>query len=124
MVLTVPRTLARAGRWRLSAQGQELVWGWALLAPALLLMVGLVAYPFGYAVWLSFSDKAVGQAGRFVGLANFAYVVTWPLFASALWNTLVFTVVAVAAKLCLGMAVALVLNARIRGRDFWRAFLL
>ncbi len=112
------------GRPWLSVHRQEVLWGWTLLGPAILILLGLVAYPFLYAVWLSFSDKAVGQAGSFVGLQNFAYVVSWPQFEGAIRNTLVFTAVAVAAKFCLGMAVALVLNAQIRGRDFWRAFLL
>src|SRR5207237_2025772 len=48
----------------------------------------------------------------------------WPQFTTAVWNTVVFTVSAVAMKFVLGMAVALVLNQGIRGRNFFRAFLL
>jgi ABC-type sugar transport system permease subunit len=88
------------------------------------LLVGLVLYPFFYAIWLSFTDKTVGSAGQFVGLRNFRYVLAWPQFSAALVNTVVFTVSAVAIKLVLGMAVALVLNQQIRGRNFFRAFLL
>lgn len=123
---TIGRALAsrQPARFWESVHWQERMWGWVLLIPAILMMLFLVAYPFAYAVWLSFTDKAVGQTGSFVGLANFAYLVRWPLFESTIWNTVVFTVVAVTTKFCLGMAVALVLNARIVGRDFWRAFLL
>jgi ABC-type sugar transport system permease subunit len=95
-----------------------------LLGPALLILLGLVVYPFFYAIWLSFSDKAVGAVGHFIGLANFRYVIAWPQFSAALYNTAVFTVCAVALKFGLGMAVALVLNQRIRGQNFFRAFLL
>jgi len=95
-----------------------------LLAPTVLILVGLVLYPFFYAIWLAFSDKTVGSPGQFVGLRNFIYVLGWPQFSTAVVNTVVFTVSAVAIKFVLGMAVALVLNQQIRARNFFRAFLL
>ncbi len=39
-----------------------------LLLPLFVLVVGLIAYPFYRAVWLSFTDKLVGYPERFVGL--------------------------------------------------------
>jgi ABC-type sugar transport system permease subunit len=98
--------------------------GMGLLVPTVLILVGLVMYPFLYAIWLSFTDKTIGVAGSFVGLKNFRYVISSPQFSAALVNTAIFTVSAVAIKLVLGMAVALVLNQQIRGRNFFRAFLL
>jgi ABC-type sugar transport system permease subunit len=95
-----------------------------LLTPTVLLLLGLVLYPFCYAIWLGFTDKTIGSPGSFVGLANFRYVLGWPLFSAAIVNTAVFTVSAVAIKLVLGMAVAVVLNQKIRGRNFFRTFLL
>ncbi len=112
-----------AGR-RLSARAREELWGKALLLPTVLMLVGLVLYPFFYAIWLSFTDKTVGSVGQFVGLKNFSYVIAWPQFSAALVNTVVFTVCALAIKFVLGMSVALVLNQHIRGRNFFRAFLL
>lgn len=120
VALPVPAGQAR----RFSARTREAFGGIGLLAPAVLILVGLVLYPFFYAIWLAFSDKAVGSPGQFVGLRNFAYVIAWPQFSAALVNTFAFTVSAVAIKLVLGMAVALVLNQQIRGRNFFRAFLL
>ena len=111
-------------RRRLSARTRESLGGMGLLAPTVLILIGLVLYPFFYAIWLAFSDKAVGSAGHFVGFRNFAYVIAWPQFSAALVNTAIFTVCAVAIKFVLGMAVALVLNQHIRGRNFFRAFLL
>ena len=109
---------------RLSARTREALQGMGLLAPTVFILVGLVMYPFFYAIWLAFSDKAVGSAGQFVGFRNFAYVIAWPQFSAAIVNTAIFTACAVAIKFVLGMAVALVLNQRIRGRNFFRAFLL
>lgn len=117
-------TVIRSKLTSWSLYRRELLGGWGLLSPALLILVGLVVYPFFYAIWLSFSDKSVGEAGHFVGLANFRYVIAWPQFQTALYNTLVFTLSAVTIKFVLGMAVALVLNQQIRARNFFRAFLL
>ncbi len=114
---------ARPGRWP-SVRTRESLGGMALLVPTLLLLLGLVLYPFVYAIWLAFSDKTVGSPGHYVGLRNFIYVLGWPQFSAAVTNTIVFTVCAVAIKFVLGMAVALVLNQRIRARNFFRAFLL
>src|SRR5207244_9163037 len=113
-----------ATRRRFSPRSREELWGKALLLPTVLMLVGLVLYPFFYAIWLAFTDKTVGSPGQFVGFRNFAYVLAWPQFTTAVWNTVVFTVSAVAMKFVLGMAVALVLNQGIRGRNFFRAFLL
>jgi multiple sugar transport system permease protein len=117
---------AAAGGWsrRRALIRPESLQGMALLAPTALLLLGLVLYPFCYAIWLGFTDKAVGSPGNFIGIENFRYVLGWPQFNAALVNTAVFTVSAVAIKFVLGMAVAVVLNQRIRGRNFFRAFLL
>ena len=114
---------ARTRRWS-SPRMREALSGVGLLAPTLLLLFGLVLYPFVYAIWLAFTDKAVGSPGHFVGIRNFQYVIGWPQFTAAIYNTVVFTVCAVAIKFVLGMAVAIVLNQQIRGRNFFRAFLL
>jgi multiple sugar transport system permease protein len=98
--------------------------GWLLLAPVLIVMLVLVVWPFATAVWIAFTDKAIGREGAWVGLANFAQVVSSPRFVRALQNSLVFTVVALSFKLILGMAMALVLNQAFVGRNFLRAYFL
>jgi multiple sugar transport system permease protein len=122
VAVTLPAP-ARPARWP-SVRTRESLGGIGLLAPTVLILIGLVLYPFFYAIWLAFTDKTVGSPGQFVGFKNFAYVLAWPQFTTAVWNTVVFTVSAVAMKFVLGMAVALVLNQQIRGRNFFRAFLL
>jgi multiple sugar transport system permease protein len=114
---------ARPAPWP-SVRTRESLGGMGLLLPTVLILIGLVLYPFFYAIWLAFSDKTVGSPGQYVGLRNFIYVLGWPQFSTAVFNTVVFTVAAVAIKFVLGMAVALVLNQKIKGRNFFRAFLL
>ncbi len=42
--------------------------------PVVLLLVGLVAYPFLYAIFVSFTDRVVGNAGEWIGFDNFRYL--------------------------------------------------
>jgi len=95
-----------------------------LLAPAVLLLIAFIAYPFGMGIWLALSDTSVGNPGHFVGLHNF--VVAWQdsIFRQAFWNTGVYTFWATLFKLALGMWLALLLNRHFRGHRFVRAAVL
>ena len=52
--------------------GREWRLAYLLNLPVLLVIVGLIAYPLGYAAWLSLQDVKIGGQGTFVGLANYA----------------------------------------------------
>ena len=95
-----------------------------LLLPLFVLVVGLIGYPFYRAVWLSFTDKLVGYPERWVGLRNYIYLVNDDTFRTVVRNSLVFTVASVALKILTGIAMALVLNATWRWRNFFRGLLL
>ena len=95
-----------------------------LPAPAFVLVVGLIFYPFYRAIWLSFTDKLVGYPERFVGLQNYLYLVHDDTFHQVIRNSLVFTVGSVALKILTGLAMALVLNNVFRGRNFFRGLFL
>ena len=94
------------------------------LLPLLILVVGLIAYPFARALWLSLTDKLVGYPERFVGLRNYDYLIHDDTFQSVLVNTAVFTVASLALKVVTGLAMALVLNGLWRGRSFFRGLFL
>jgi multiple sugar transport system permease protein len=119
---------ARALRPRASSWGRarRRDTGTALLflLPLFVLVVGLIIYPFYRAIWLSLTDKLVGYPERFVGLRNYAYLVADDTFHQVIRNSLVFTVGSVALKLVTGLAMALVLNSVIRGRNFFRGLFL
>src|SRR5437867_7842810 len=82
---------------------------YAFIGPAFFLLVVLVAYPFVLSVWFSLSDARVGNAGSFVGLANFSHLLSSSIFLQTLQNTIVFTAAALAAKTVFGMGLALLL---------------
>jgi multiple sugar transport system permease protein len=100
------------------------VFGPALVVPAAVLLAGLLAYPLGLGVWLGFRDEKIGGAGTFIGLENYSYLLDDPVFRITALNTTLYTVVTVAFKLALGLALALVLNQKFAGVRFWRSVLL
>lgn len=97
-----------------------------LCAPALLVMLTVVAYPLLYALWLSLQryDLRFPAERGFVGLDNYASVLTSPLWWQALYNTTLITVVSVILELILGMALALLMHRVVFGRHLLRAVLL
>ncbi len=95
-----------------------------LLAPAAILLVAFIAYPFVMGIWLALSDTSVGNVGRFVGFANFTRAWNDSIFRTAFWNTVVYTFWATLFKLALGMWLALLLNRGFRGHRVIRAAVL
>jgi multiple sugar transport system permease protein len=92
---------------------RERVLGPLCVAPALLLIAVLVAYPFVMALWFALSNTFIGRPGRFVGLANFLALWESEAFRQTFQNAFVFTGSAVTLKLVLGIALALLLNQRL-----------
>jgi N,N'-diacetylchitobiose transport system permease protein len=93
---------------------------WLLLAPALLVVFGLVLYPVGRTVWLSFRSAglpylASGES-RFVGLDNYRELLTDAHLREVFLTTAVFGFACVAATMAAGLAVALLLNQPFKGR--------
>ena len=100
-----PRRLGRVREW----WEREAVFGYGLIVPALVLIVGLVAYPFGMAIYFSLSDYWVGAPGGFVGLQNFRDVLANEIFQRTVYNSFVFTAIAVVFKAVLGVWLAMLL---------------
>jgi multiple sugar transport system permease protein len=92
--------------------------GWLLCAPAVIVMIAVTAYPVGYAVYLSLQryNLAFPNAVKFVGLSNYAAVLSSPYWWQAFKVTLIITVVSVAIELVLGMLLALLMHRTIFGR--------
>jgi len=109
---------------RRPALGRDTGTALLFLSPLFVLVVGLILYPCFRAVWLSLTDKLVGYPERFVGLRNYEYLVHDDAFHQVIRNSLVFTVGSVALKVVTGLAMALVLDAVVKGRTFFRGLFL
>jgi len=95
-----------------------------LVLPVMVLLVGLVGYPFVYAIFISFTDAVVGNAGKWIGFANFAYLAQNPSFLSSIANTVILVLVSDGLKLLIGLGLALLVNQQFRGRGIVRSFLM
>jgi len=86
--------------------------GYLLCAPAVIVMLAVVAYPVVYAVWLSLQryNLELPQQVKFVGLSNYGAVLSSPYWWQALEVTVIITVFSVAITLVLGMLLAMVLH--------------
>ena len=103
---------------------REGVFSWLMLAPGVLFLLAFVAYPFFYGIFLSLQDRRVASEGVFVGLANFRTLVRDAVFWQVTGNTLKYVAITTVLKLTGGLAMALVVNQRFRGRNLVRAALL
>lgn len=120
---TTPDHRPRKGRRTLLAQDRRL--GYGLIAPAIVLLLAITAYPLGYNIWNSF-HYAVPDIpfinGKLAGLANFRRMfAAGSSFEPALIHTLLFTVVSVVIEVGIGLVLALALNKQFRGRGLVRA---
>jgi multiple sugar transport system permease protein len=98
--------------------------GYLFLAPALLVVLCLVAYPFVNAVVLTFQAKTAGAPGKFIGLDNYRELLSHEVFWRTVFNTIFYTAAAVALKFVFGLGMALVLNQERFFNNFYRSFLL
>jgi multiple sugar transport system permease protein len=100
------------------------MFAYVLVAPVVILIVGLVAYPFFFAIWISFTDQVIGNVGKWIGFANFAYLSKNATFTASIWNTIFMVVVSDGLKLGIGLGLALLVHQALPGRGIFRSFLM
>ena len=98
---------------------------WATISPVILWVALFTLFPFLFAIYLSTHKYHLIQPDHpFVGLLNFERVITDDLFAVSARNTIGFTLTAMVLVTPFGLAVALLLNNRLRGFGMVRALML
>lgn len=111
----------------LSLRQREQRQAWVLLAPMLLVMLLLTAWPLLRTIWLSFTDAALigsGETPAWIGLENYLYALSDPDFRASIWRTLYFTLVSVTVEGIIGVLVALLLNQKFIGRNVLRVLVI
>ncbi len=98
--------------------------GYILLSPGFVFLLVMMAYPFVYAVFLSFTDKAIGAPANFVGFANYTRLLGTTIFSKTVTNSLVYTAFALVFKFFGGLALAVLLNRQFFGQRVVKAMLL
>lgn len=118
-----PNPLARV---RLSLRQQDARTAWLLLAPSLLVILGITLWPVISTFILSFFNAPTGinQTRTFVGLGNYLEMLKDQTFWETIWRTIYFTVVSVSLELALGLAIAQLIHSRPWGWQFLRLSLI
>jgi multiple sugar transport system permease protein len=114
----------RAQRPWFTGSKPEALTGYFLISPAVFLMLVLLAYPFVLAVWISLTDRVLGEPGTFIWLGNFLKLLQDSLFLQTVWNSFVYTIATVFLKMFLGVILALLLNQEIPCRNLVRGLIL
>jgi len=96
--------------------------GLLFVLPFLLGVLGFKLFPFVASLALSMTQFDVMSPPEFVGLENYRVLATQdPTFRQSLKVTLLFVVLAVPLRVAFALAIAQVLNFRLRGVSFFRA---
>jgi multiple sugar transport system permease protein len=101
---------------------REAAWGYGFVAVPIVVFGLFFIYPFGYAIYISFFHWGIlGKQAGATGTYNYAKVIHDPIFHTALKNVAEYTVGVVPLTMALGLSLALVINQKIRGRNFFRS---
>lgn len=114
--------LARPAIGRSRQLRAEAVAAYALSAPAIVCLLGILILPTLATIVLSFTDWQFGAPTlRWIGIDNYAALAADRVFWRSLSNTVLYVVVVVPLSVGLGLGVALLIEAGTSGRTFYRA---
>jgi raffinose/stachyose/melibiose transport system permease protein len=106
-------------RWRRRRPGGLSPWLFAL--PALAVYIVFLVYPSVTSLFFSFTDwDGLSPGYNIVGLQNYAAMANDPVIMTALKNNAIWTVVTLAVPLVIGLALAILLNGKVRGKPVLR----
>jgi sn-glycerol 3-phosphate transport system permease protein len=116
----VPRVVRR--RRRLRRKTREMLLGYALVLPSLLVFGTFIFYPFVKNFWLGLyrTPPFPGLPRHWVGLSQYREVLTSELFTNSFKVTLAFVALTVPIGIALGLALAVLAHQRMRGIGIFR----
>lgn len=132
---TTPTSARPAARRTRGLQASRTRVALLLLIPMLLVLAAVAGYPLLRTIYLSFTEYNILQdpAPKWIGLGNYWFttedgvglgVLQIPEWWQSVWNTVKFTVGSVLLETVLGLAFALIINSKIRGRGLLRTAIL
>jgi len=117
----------RSAKGGISLESRRARTAWLFLAPSLIVIALVAGYPLFRTIQLSLTQTNLLQfplKSNFVGLLNFKFLVQDAQWWRSVQNTVVFTVVSVAAETLLGLGIAMLVNAKFPGRGAMRTAML
>lgn len=94
---------------------------WIMILPVILIRGITTVYPVFMTFINSFRNLNVIQGGKgeFIGLQNYARMLSDEKIATSLGFTLIFTMVSMIFHIILGIVLALILNMKFKGKNFF-----
>lgn len=109
------------GKRRISRMAlKEAIDGYLFVLPVIIGLVGFSFWPVVKSLMISFSKYDVFTPAQYVGLKNYADLFHDPLFWQSLKVTMIYSIVSVPLGLCAGLAVALLMNQKVKGIAIFR----
>src|SRR3954447_24271275 len=120
----VPTGRRRRGGTKLQRRQTRLAW--LLLLPSLAVVALVAMYPLGKTIYQSVTDEESLPLlpTQWVGLQNYEDLWHDTQFRDSIWTTIKFTLITVTIEFALGLAIALVVNSKFKGRGLMRAVML
>jgi cellobiose transport system permease protein len=99
---------------------------YAFVAPFFLFFGAFGLFPLIYTAWVSLHRVSLSrpQQMEWIGLRNYTTLLQNRFFWNALWNTITIGIISTVPQLCMALGLAHLLNARLRGRMFFRIAML
>jgi trehalose/maltose transport system permease protein len=123
VVTPVPTGRRRRGT---KLQRRQTRLAWTLLLPSLAVVSLVALYPLGKTIYQSFTNEEflALTPTEWVGLQNYKDLWHDTLFRDSIWTTVKFTLITVTFEFALGLAIALTVNSKFKGRGLMRAVML
>ena len=103
-----------------AAAKREQNWAYIMVAPTIIGLIVLNLWPFVQTLYTSFCEHLGFGHYKFIGLQNYIDIFQRPEFWKATWNTIYFCILTVPIGLFLSLLVAMLLNAKIKGKGAFR----
>lgn len=94
--------------------------GWLFVSPWVIGLLFFFAVPLFSSVYFSFTSYSVLQPGELIGLENYKELLHDDLFWKSIYNTIYFAILFVPLSIIFGVALAMMLNMKVRGLALYR----
>jgi ABC-type sugar transport system permease subunit len=95
----------------------------ALLGPVAIVLLAMIVVPSIDLLFMSFTDASPGMETKWIGLKNYAHILSDPEFRAALLRNVLFVVAVVALEMLVGIGIALLLENPVPLRGLWMALI-
>ncbi len=101
-------------------QINDCIAAYVLIAPVVIGLGVFYIWPFFQNVWFSFNDVNKFNVATFNGIENYVELFQDPDLWGAFWNTILYIVITTPVIIVLSLAVAALLNTKIKGKSIYR----